>query len=200
MVPILNVALMPQLLGLFVANHPGISLNVEEISSTGIETALEEGRMDVGLGFLTRHSPNLRYERLCGDQFALIVSEKHPWWNRRLVPLSELHQQRVLQLPNSFLMRRMSDEICSNHQVRPRIVAEISSIETLLRSLAPLEAAALMPKIALRGAQGLKAIRLEGKNLAVDIGLLRLIGSAANNAVAAFTKLAQASVPKMLRK
>ena len=199
-VPILNVALVPQLLGLFVADHPGISLNVEEISSTGIETALEEGRMDVGLGFITRHSPNLRYERLCGDQFALIVSEKHPWWNRRLVPLSELHQQRVLQLPDSFVMRRMSDEICRNHQVRPRIVAEISSIETLLRSLAPLEAAALMPKIALRGAQGLKAIRLEGKNLAVDIGLLRLIGSAANSAVAAFTKLAQATVPKMIRK
>ena len=199
-VPILNVALVPQLLGLFVADHPGISLNVEEISSTGIETALEEGRMDVGLGFITRHSPNLRYERLCGDQFALIVSEKHPWWNRRLVPFSELHQQRVLQLPDSFVMRRMSDEICRNHQVRPRIVAEISSIETLLRSLAPLEAAALMPKIALRGAQGLKAIRLEGKNLAVDIGLLRLIGSAANSAVAAFTKLAQATVPKMIRK
>src|SRR5947199_7983406 len=32
-VPILNVALMPQLLGLFVADHPRISLNVEEISS-----------------------------------------------------------------------------------------------------------------------------------------------------------------------
>jgi len=61
-------------------------------------------------------------------------------------------------------------------------------------------AAALMPKIALRGAQGLKAIRLEGKNLTVDIGLLRLIGSAANSAVAAFTKLAQATVPKMIRK
>ena len=29
--------------------------------------------MDVGLGFLTRHSTRLRYERLCQDQFALIV-------------------------------------------------------------------------------------------------------------------------------
>src|SRR6266849_8166031 len=29
-VPILNVALMPQLLGLFSPKHPGISLNVEE--------------------------------------------------------------------------------------------------------------------------------------------------------------------------
>jgi LysR family transcriptional regulator, cyn operon transcriptional activator len=201
-VPILNVALVPHLLGLFAAAHPGISLTVEEISSTEIETALEEGRMDVGLGFLTRHSPNLRYERLCTDEFALIVSEAHPWWSRRVIRFSELHQQRLLQLPDSFVMRRMTDEISRNHQVRPRTVAEINAIGTLLRSLGPLEAAALMPKIALRGTEGLKlkAIPLQGKNLALEIGLLRLIDSGSNKVVAAFTELAQATVPRMIEK
>ena len=201
-VPVLNVPLVPTLLGLFIADHPAISVIVEEISSTEIETALEEGRMDVGLGFLTRHSPNLRYERLCTDEFALIVSESHPWSKRRVIPLSELHQQRLLQLPDTFVMRRMTDALCRNHQVRPRMIAEINAIETLLRSLAPLRAAALMPKIALRGREGLKlkAIRLKGKKLGLDIGLLRLSDSSANSAVAAFTSLAQRVVPKMIRK
>jgi LysR family cyn operon transcriptional activator len=201
-VPILNMALVPHLLGLFVAAHPGITLTVEEISSTEIETALEEGRMDVGLGFLTRHSPNLRYERLCTDEFALIVSETHPWSNRRVIRFSELHQQRLLQLPDSFVMRRMTDEISRNHHVRPRTVAEINAIGTLLCSLGPLEAAALMPKIALRGKEGLKlkAIRLQGKNLALEIGLLRLKDSATNSAVGSFTRLAKAVVPKMIGK
>jgi DNA-binding transcriptional LysR family regulator len=201
-VPVLNVPLMPHLTGVFAASHPGISLIVEEISSTEIETALEEGRMDVGLGFLTRHSPNLRYERLCTDEFALIVSAKHPWFNRRVIALSELHQERLLQLPDSFVMRRMADEICRNHQVRTRTIAEINAIETLLRSLAPLKAAALMPKIALRGREGLKlkAIRLEGKKLGLEIGLLRLGDSAANSAVGAFTALAKTLVPKLIAK
>jgi len=201
-VPILNVALMPDLLGLFAADHPRISLTVEEISSTGIETALEEGRMDVGLGFLTRHSPNLRYERLCTDEFALIVSKAHPWWKRRVIQFSELHQQRLLQLSDSFVMRRMTDQICLNHQVRPRTVAELNAIETLLRSLAPVKAAALMPKIVLRGRESLKlkAIRLQGKKLALEIGLLRLKGSGSNSTVRAFTKLAQAAVPRMIKK
>lgn len=198
-VPILNVALMPQLLGMFASTHPAVSLNVEEISSTEIETALEEGRMDVGLGFLTRHSPNLHYERLCTDQFALIVPTRHPWAKRRMIDLSELHQARIVQLPDTFVMRRMSDSICREHQVRPRIVAEINAIETLLRSLAPLNAAALMPKIALRGTSGLTAIRLKGKNLALEIGLLRLIDSGASNAVEEFTKLARLSVPKIIK-
>ena len=198
-VPILNVALIPQLLGLFASTHPAVSLNVEEISSTVIETALEEGRMDVGLGFLTLHSPNLHYERLCNDQFALIVDRSHPWAKRRMIAVSELHQERILQLPDSFVMRRMTDVVCREHQVRPRVIAEISAIETLLRSLAPLNAAALMPKIALRGTSNLTAIRLKGKNLALEIGLLRLIDSGANSAVEEFTKLARVAVPRIIR-
>ena len=201
-VPILNVPLVPHLLGLFAAKHPGISIIVDEISSTEIETALEEGRMDVGLGFVTRYSPNLRYERLCTDEFALVVSEEHAWSKRRKIPFAELHQQRLLQLTDSFVMRHMTDEICRKHQARPRTVAEISSIETLLRSLATLKAAALMPKIALRGREGLKlkAIQLQGKNLGVEIGLLRLSDSLGNSAVSAFTTLAKAIVPKMIKK
>jgi LysR family transcriptional regulator, cyn operon transcriptional activator len=201
-VPVLNVPLVPDLLGRFTADHPAISVIVEEISSTEIETALEEGRMDVGLGFLTRHSPNLRYERLCTDEFALIVAESHPWAKRRVIPLSELHQQRLLQLPDTFVMRRMTDALCRDHHVRPRMIAEINAIETLLRSLAPLQAAALMPKIALRGRGGLKlkAIRLKGRKLGLDIGLLRLRDSGANSAVAAFTSLARTVVPKMIKK
>jgi LysR family cyn operon transcriptional activator len=199
-VPILNVPLVPPLLGPFAVAHPGINLVVEEISSTEIETALEEGRMDVGLGFVTRHSPNLRYERLCGDEFALIVSAKHPWAKRRTIDFSELHQQRLLQLPDSFVMRRMTDDICRNHQVRPRIVAEIDAIETLLRSLAPLDAGALMPKIALGRRENLclKAIRLRGKKLGLEIGLLRLRDSPANTAIADFTQLARTLVPKLI--
>lgn len=199
-VPILNVALMPPLLGMYAATHPAVSLTVEEISSTEIETAIEEGRMDVGLGFLTRHSPRLAYERLCNDQFALIVSTQHPWANRSSIELRQLHQQRILQLPETFVMRRMSDAICRQHQVRPRIIAEINAIETLLRSLRPLKAAALMPKIALHDTRGLVAIRLKGKNLALEIGLLRLVDSGTSMAVQEFTNLVRSTVPLMIRK
>jgi len=199
-VPWLDVALVPQLLGLFAAKHPNVNLTVTEISSDDIETALEEGRLDVGLGFLTHHSPNLSYERLSTDEYALIVPAGHPWWNRQLVHVSELHQQRLLQLPRTFVVRRLGDGICRSNQVRPQTVAEISAIETLLRSLAPLNAAALLPKLALRGTTGLRAIRLRGKSLLLEMGLLRLKDSSANSTVAAFTELAKAAVPKILGK
>jgi LysR family cyn operon transcriptional activator len=199
-VPWLDVALVPQLLGRFAAKHPNVNLTVTEISSDDIETALEEGRLDVGLGFLTHHSPNLRYERLSSDEYALIVPTGHPWWNRQLVRLSELHQERLVQLPRSFVVRRTSDAICRSNQVRPRTVAEISAIETLLRSLAPLKAAALLPNVAQRGSNKLKAIRLRGKSLVLEMGILRLKDSSTNSMVAAFTELAKVAVPEILGK
>ena len=57
---------------------------------------------------------------------------------------------------------------CRSHQVRPRTVAEISAIETLLRSL-ELKAAALLPNVQ-RGSKKLKAIRLLGKSLVLGDG------------------------------
>jgi hypothetical protein len=59
-----------------------------------------------------------------------------------------------------------------DHRIRPRTVAKINSNETLLRSLGPLQAVALMPRFSLCEAAGLglKAIRLEGSDLDLKIG------------------------------
>ncbi|MGH8092523.1 MAG: LysR family transcriptional regulator [Chthoniobacterales bacterium] len=193
-VPSLNIALIPLLLGKFVVTHPGVSLSVEEISSTGIETALEEGRMDVGLGLLPRHSPNLHYERLRTDQFVFVVPRSHPWVKRPFVSVKELHGERILELPESFVLRRMTDAICRQHQVRPRIVAEINAIETLLQSLAPLGAAALLPGFAIHGSRDLIAIPLRGRGLSLEIGLLSLMNFGGSRLVEEFARLARATV------
>src|SRR5207248_6579888 len=138
----------------------------------------------------------------CTDEFALIVARNRPWANRRMVDFSKLHQQRLLQLPDTFVMRRMSDEICRKHKVRPHVIAEINAIETLLRSLGPSQAGTLMPKIALRGRENLKlrAIRLRGKNLGLEIGLLGLRNSQAKTTWPPSTTLPKAPVPKMFNK
>ncbi|MGH8094122.1 MAG: LysR family transcriptional regulator substrate-binding protein [Chthoniobacterales bacterium] len=192
-IPYLDFALMPKLLGLFSEEYPAVDLSILEISSTDVERLLEDGRMDVGLGWVTHHSPNLHYKHFCDDRFTVVVAEGHPWSRRRAVDLSELHLQRVLQLPDTYVMRRITDEMFRNYRIRPRTVAEINSIETLLRSLGPLKAMALMPRISPRdaGNLGLKSIRLEGRDLGLEVGLLRLIDSGTNSAVAAFSRLGE---------
>jgi hypothetical protein len=92
----------------------------------------------------------------------------------------------------------MTDSICREHKVRPRIVAEINAIETLLRSLAPLGAAALLPRFAVHGSSDLIAIPLKGRDLSLEIGLLSLMSFGARSLVEEFAKLAQATVRQIL--
>ena len=91
---------------------------------------------------------------------------------------------------------RSAGTTVSGHALSPR---SIRSRWFCVR-LEPLNAVALMPRISLRGAEGLnlKSIRLEGRDLGLEIGLLRLVDSETNSAVAAFTKLAKLAVPKMI--
>ncbi len=130
----------------------------------------------------------------------VVTAESHPWARRRVIDISELHLQKLLQLPDTYVMRRMTDEMMRNFRVRPRTVAEISSIEAILCSLGPLKAIALMPKVTLReaGHLGLNAIRLKGADVGLEIGLLRLADSAANDSVDAFARLAKSVVPKLV--
>jgi DNA-binding transcriptional LysR family regulator len=72
---------------------------VLEISSTYIETLLEEGRLDLGLGRLTRHSPSLHYEHLCNDHLTVVVGHGHPWAKRRVVKFSDLHSNGSCNSP-----------------------------------------------------------------------------------------------------
>jgi DNA-binding transcriptional LysR family regulator len=65
----------------------------------------------------------------------VVVGETHAWAKRRQIELSELHRQRLVQLSDTYVMRRMTDEICRNHRVRPRTIAEINSIDMVLRAL-----------------------------------------------------------------
>ena len=58
--------------------------------------------MDVGL-FLY-HSPNLHYELLRTDQFLLVVHHSHRWVERRFVSVKELQGERILELPESFVL------------------------------------------------------------------------------------------------
>jgi len=121
-------------------------------------------------------------------------------WNRRTVRLSELHQERLLQLPRSFVVRRTADAICLTHQVRPRNCRGNKCNRNAVAFAGTFEGAALLPNVAQRGSADLKAIRLRGKSLLLEMGILRLKDSSANSMVALLLNSPRHAVPEILGK
>ena len=202
-IPALHVAWVPPVLGRMSRDYPGVTIGVQERASSGIETELEAGRMDLGFGLMTRNSPNIRYEHLVSEPFSLLVPKGHKFAEHGAVELRNLDSERLVLLPDSFDMRRAGDEIFRRARVRPRVAFEIDSIDSVLASVVRAGTPTLLPAIVLRGreALGLRAIPLAGKTRRIDFGLLWPSASSASPAALAVAASLKAAIqPKKIGK
>jgi LysR family cyn operon transcriptional activator len=177
-VPGLNVPLSPAILGAFVARHPAAAITLHELPVSEIETGLESGRLDVGLGILLHAASTIEYETLAHDHFALLVPPKHALAAKRSIKLEELEPHALALLPERFPMRVIQNQMLSLARIRPHIV-EIDSSEVILRAITTMTAATLMPHVIFRDRPelGLRVLEIEDRQPALDLGLLWLAGS-----------------------
>jgi DNA-binding transcriptional LysR family regulator len=155
--------------------YPGVTVGVQELASSFVETELEAGRVDLGFGLMSRNSPSIRYERLVSQPFSLIVpKDDGKFAKSTAVPLSEIDGERLVLLPDSFDMRRAADAVLLHARVHPRIMFEIDSIDSVLSTVAQAGIPTLLPEIVLRGRnlQALRAIPLAGRTRQMDFGIL----------------------------
>jgi len=95
-VPFLDVALLPKLLGGFVAAHPGSDSQYRNSPRPISRRRWKKA----GCTWALVSSPplaKLRYDPLWRDEISLIIPASHPWAKRSFVNLHELHEQRLLQ-------------------------------------------------------------------------------------------------------
>jgi len=174
-IPALHLAWVPAVLGSVAEKYPGVTVGVQELASSHVETEIEAGRLDLGFGLMTRNSPNIRYERLVSQPFCLIVrADAGKFAGGKAVSLSEIERERLVMLPDSFDMRRAADAVLSDAQVHPHIMFEIDSIDSVLSTVVQAGIPTLLPEIVLRGRNipALRAVPLAGKTRKMEFGIL----------------------------
>jgi|ADGO01.1.fsa_nt_gi Transcriptional regulator len=173
-IPALHFAWIPPVLGKIAHDYPGVTIGVQELASSGVETEIEAGRLDIGFGLVTHNSPNIRYEHLVSQPFSLIAPRTSAYAKRASVDLKELEGERLVLLPDSFDMRRAADAVLMHAKVHPRVAFEIDSIDAVLSSVVTAGIPTLLPAIVLRGREmdGLQAIPLAGKTRQMEFGIL----------------------------
>lgn len=88
--------LVPRVFGDFHATHPAVALELEIGNTAIIQTAVAEGRLDLGLteGFVAGES--LDVSVFAHDEMVLIVSPQHPWATAGAIELRELPKAPLL--------------------------------------------------------------------------------------------------------
>lgn len=174
-IPALQMAWIPPVLGGIAQKHPGITVGVRELASSDVETEIEAGRLDLGFGLMTHHSPNIRYERLVAQPFCLIVpADSRQFAKCKTVTMKQIDRERLVMLPTSFDMRRAADAVLLHARAHPRILFEIDSIDSVLSTVIQAGMPTLLPEIVLSGrhVSALRAIPLAGRTRKMDFGIL----------------------------
>ena len=127
-----NIGLIPECVAQFLARHPTVRVCVEELSADQIGAKLHAGELDIGIAYRPNGQTDLWFEPLYNEEMVLVVSDTHPLAGRKRIRMVELHQQRLVLMPDYFSTRALLEECFTASGAEPVVVAEMSTIAPML--------------------------------------------------------------------
>ena len=127
-----NLGFIPDCIASFHGKHPRVKVVVEELSADQIAAWLQQGTLDLGIAYRPAAPGPLQFEPLYNEEMVLVVSRSHPLAGRKRIRMVELHQQRLVLLPDYFATRTLLEECFKASGAEPIVVAEFSTIAPML--------------------------------------------------------------------
>lgn len=103
------------------------------MASSQIYHSVENGLIDIGIGYLIERNPNLSTSILYYDTFELVVSPQHPLASMPKVNINSLGGIPLILLTRDTVGRRFADDVMRAHGIEPQVVMELSSSEEIKR-------------------------------------------------------------------
>ena len=157
-----NIGLIPECVALFLARHPTVQVRVEELPAEQIGAKLHSSELDIGIAYRPNGPTDLWFEPLYNEEMVLVVSDSHPLAGRKRIRMVELHQQRLVLMPDYFATRTLLDECFKASGAEPLVVAEMSTIAPMLGLVLRMQIGAIVAINAVPAAMaGLQLVPLE---------------------------------------
>lgn len=191
-----NAYLVPEIVTRFSTKYPLVSLKLDELSGPDIEAGVENGALDMGIGFVPVTSERIENQPLFEEDFVLIASPGHRLAKRRQLSLSALAEESLILLPDIFCTRRLLNASFERVGAQPKIIVEMNSIEGILATVRTSKLATVLPRLSLGGGRnnGLRGIPLKNPTPRRGVGLLWKKGGYRSGAVRALAEQVKAVV------
>ncbi|MFI5805718.1 transcriptional regulator CynR [Streptomyces sp. NPDC051561] len=163
MTPTFTTYLVGPLVAEFHARHPGIQLDVREMTQDRIEAELLADRLDVGIAFAgERGAAGVEAVPLFEEALVLVVGAGHEWAGRETaVPVAELGKRQLALLSDDFATRRQLDAYFEQHGVRPGIAVAANSLSVLMEVVGRGGLATVLPEPIAAGQDRLRQMPVE---------------------------------------
>ena len=119
-------------LGEFTREHPGIELRLQYSAALTMISMLESGELDGVIGPALNQVPGVRMTRLAREPLHLVCRSDHPLADKPEVTLSELANERFVEVPPGWSARLLSDAAFASEGIPRRVVCEVGDWEVFL--------------------------------------------------------------------
>ncbi|MFF4788489.1 transcriptional regulator CynR [Streptomyces sp. NPDC001276] len=174
------------------ARHPGITLDVKEMTQDRIESALLADDLDLGIAFSGSHLPGVVAQILFTETLSLVTGTPAPEAGpSQPLPVDELSNRQLALLNGDFATRSHIDAHFATHKVQPRIAVEANSVQALVEIVRRTPIATVLPDAITHDHPHLRPVPLEPALPARTVTLLRRGSSYQSAAARAFIRLTQ---------
>ncbi|GAA4963772.1 LysR family transcriptional regulator [Kineococcus glutinatus] len=177
---------LPELLGRFHRQHPGVRLQVSVApsGSGGLVEALRERRLDVALVSVPGPAPaGIRLTRLAESVIDLVVPDGHRLADREEVHIGDLADLEFIDFPVGYGNRTVADRAFAAASVARRVGIEITDIATGADFVRHGLGIALLPRFVIAERPGTRRLTVTGADLTWPLSLAvptnRPLGAAA---------------------
>ena len=178
--------LMPQVVAALLKAHPGVRLQVAELTALEIEAQVAAGLLDLGVAFFPPASDAVMGERLFDDTLVLAIPASFALADRRSLKFAQLADMPLALLGQRFATRRLLDAHFQRAGIRPNIVVEIDSVDALQRIVDCGVAASSLPGRSARRSARVKLLQVTYPTPVRPAGLVWRRSSYRSSAAVAF--------------
>lgn len=183
------IQILPRVLSYFQDQFPLIKTSIQSMASSMIYQQVENGLIDVGIGYLIERNPNLSTSVLYYDSFELVVSPTHPLASQPHATIEALREIPLILLSPDTVGRKFVDDVFKKHQIIPHVVIELSSSEEVKRMVEINLGAAIISRLSVTSelrAGTLKMIHIPELEVSHPVGVIYKSGRYLNSAMQQF--------------
>lgn len=144
--PPLGSVLLSPLIALFHQNYPDIQLKFLEVGANGIEEAIADKSIDVGI-LLGNLRPNFAAIPVLDSPMCLLAKKNSHWDYRDSVDLMELSEETFLLYADSFTLNKMIIQAANSIGFDPKVVCKSSQWDFIAKMVEFNMGIAILPKI-----------------------------------------------------
>lgn len=193
--PSVTAGLLPGLLTLFTARHPGVDLRIRDALSEGVLEAVESGMADLGF---TAGTPSARrrldFQPLMNDPFVAVGTPDGPLAEERAYDWAEIAAMPFIAMAEGTSVRELIDGACARIAVKLSPRFEVAHLSTAGAFVAAGLGITALPTLTLPVLDMKVLVRrpIEGFGATRRIGLVRRAGRTPSPAANAFLSIVKA--------